>query len=157
MREAISLDVDCGIYQADPRCNEWLRQKSLAENETKTRFVNEVFNTAANLSANSALAVIVAESGWAGTLMDSGFDMRSIAGYGNEMREFYCGTGSYGVTIQNDSTLGILRVLVIQGDKVIDEGATGADYGIVSLSGSCGSPGLGMDLVAEAVQMGKIH
>jgi hypothetical protein len=51
----------------------------------------------------------------------------------------------------------MLRALVIQGAKVIDECATGEDYGIVSLSGSCGSQVAGMGLVAEEVQMGKIH
>lgn len=40
--------------------------------------------------------------------------------------------------IRCKGTVGMLRALVIQGGKVIDEGATGADYGIVSLSGSCG-------------------
>lgn len=40
---------------------------------------------------------------------------------------------------------------------MIDEGATGADFGIVSLSGSCGSPGVEIDVVAEVVQMGKIN
>ncbi|MGB7884024.1 MAG: hypothetical protein WBL44_14965 [Nitrososphaeraceae archaeon] len=54
-------------------------------------------------------------------------------------------------------SVGMLRALVIQGAKVIDECATGEDYGIVSLSGSCGSQVAGMGLVAEEVQMGKIH
>ncbi|MGC2308546.1 MAG: hypothetical protein WA461_09085 [Nitrososphaeraceae archaeon] len=51
----------------------------------------------------------------------------------------------------------MLRTLLIQVSKVIGEGATGADYGIVSLSGSYGSQGAGMGLIAEAIQMGKIH
>ena len=146
------------MYLLDyPRCGEWLRQKSLAENETKTRFVNEVLNTSASLSPSSALAVIVAESGWRGAVMDSGFDTESIAGYGNDLRELYCDTGPYSITIQKDSSVGILVVLVIQGNDAIDKGFTGADYGIVSLSGSCGSIGVGMEEVTEAVQMGKVH
>jgi hypothetical protein len=163
MEEAFSLDVNCdtGFWEmlgetADPRCNEWLRQKSLAENETKIDFINEVLNKSASLSPYSALAVIISESGWTGTILDSGFDMRSIAGYGNQIREFQCNEGSYGVTIQKDTEYGTLSVLVIQGGKVMDNDATGASYGLVSLSGKCGSIGAPMDILTQAVQAGKI-
>ena len=69
----------------------------------------------------------------------SGGDSASRDGRGDEDVEFPCAPGeAYTVSVQKDADdRTLLRLAVITKDKILDVGETNANYGIVSLSGTC--------------------
>jgi hypothetical protein len=75
---------------------------------------------------------------WAGHIMAGG-DGASTDGTGDEDIEFRCAPGDpYSVTVQKQEQRGpTLRLAIITNDKILDVGKTEAQYGCVSLSGTC--------------------
>jgi hypothetical protein len=87
-----------------------------------------------------AVVKIYYEDAWSGNLSDGGFDSASYDGSGDSSIAFDCASGDiYSLTIQKGEDDNEVMKLIIEdyAKKVIDQGQTSAEFGIVSLSDTC--------------------
>jgi hypothetical protein len=80
---------------------------------------------------------IYAGGAWTGSILDSEFDSASHDGFGNTKIPFICDNGIYSVSFQNGQTFGTFTIKIIIDGKIVDEGQSSAEYGVVTLSGNC--------------------
>ena len=93
---------------------------------------------------NKGYLMIVSNTTWQATIMDSENDFTTIDGTNTKTLEFECNPGllsTYSVSVQKQTEPGLLYLALLQGGPVIDKGRTSAQYGIVSLTGECNKPG----------------
>jgi hypothetical protein len=149
--DAMTFDSECyNNPDADERCDKWLNEKAkiqsakeeadrIAEEKKRADIVAQIENKVSNLTANKALMVVITDGDWSGGIRNSGADYYSVSGHGFDMIEFECGDfGSYGVSAQKKSdNYGPLHLSVVKGDKILDQGNTNTEYGIVALNGNC--------------------
>ena len=88
---------------------------------------------------DQAIAVIISDSNWSGTILDSSFDSATRQGYGDLSIPFDCNgyDSMYSLSIQKQSEYGDLTVAVVKDGKILGSGFTTADYGTVTFSGYC--------------------
>jgi hypothetical protein len=106
--------------------------------ETKSATENSTNNP------NKAYLMVVSDTTWQASIMDSENDFTTIDGTKTRTLEFECTPGSfstYSVSVQKQTEPGFLFLWLLQGGPIIDKGSTSAQYGIVSLSGECNKPG----------------
>ena len=89
--------------------------------------------------------IILSDSEWQATIMDSGNDFTTIDGFKTKTLEFECVPGflsTYSVSVQLQTESGkVLFIAYYQDGKYLDKGATTSQYGLVSLSGECNTEG----------------
>jgi len=90
-------------------------------------------------SVNAATLEIKSDTKWSGSIMDSGFDMATQDGSGNQNFEVDCSQGMkiYSATIQKHDESGFITASLIQDGNVLDSKTTTAAYGLVSIAGTC--------------------
>ena len=90
-------------------------------------------------TVNAATLVIKSNTKWSGSIMDSGFDMASQDGSGNQNFEVDCSQGMkiYSTMFQKQDESGSLTVSLIQDGNMLDTKTTTAAYGVVSIAGNC--------------------
>jgi hypothetical protein len=80
------------------------------------------------------------DNSWSGSILDGSFDSASYNGSGTSSIAFDCASGDiYSVTIQKGEDNHEVMRLIVEDytKKVLDQGQTSAEFGIVSLSGTC--------------------
>lgn len=87
-----------------------------------------------------AVVKIFYEDAWSGSVSDGNFDSASYDGSGTSSIAFDCGSGDiYAVTIQKGEDNNDVMTLIVEDHtkKVLDQSQTSAEFGVVSLSGTC--------------------
>lgn len=87
-----------------------------------------------------ALLKIFYEDAWSGSVSDGSFDSASYDGSGDSSIAFDCASGDiYSLTIQKGEDDHEVMILIVEdyAKNVLDQGQTSAEFGIVSLSGTC--------------------
>jgi len=85
-----------------------------------------------------AVLVIHSDTEWSGSILDTNFDSATIDGSGHDKIQFPCISGGvYSMGFQKQTDYGYLSLFLIQEGDAIDMKFTIADYGMVSLSGTC--------------------
>ena len=90
--------------------------------------------------------MIYSNQDWSGAVMDSSGDSETIDRASSEITEdgvqgveiFECVQGGiYSLSFQKSTDQGYLDLVLIKAGKILDEGSTTADYGVIRLSGVC--------------------
>jgi hypothetical protein len=87
-----------------------------------------------------AVVKIVYEDEWSGSVLDGNFESASYDGSGDSSIAFDCASGDiYSLTIQKGQDNDEVMTLIVEdfSKQVLDQGQTSAEFGIVSLSGTC--------------------
>ena len=112
-------------------------------------------------TGDKAILLIYSNSDWSGALDDSTLSSASRDGSGNGMITFECGgsAGIYSIVMQKRTEGGYLGLVVIQNGKILSSKSTSAQFGVVSVSGTCspdvsGSPAVG--IIALILLIGSI-
>lgn len=87
-----------------------------------------------------AVVKILYEDEWSGSVSDGNFDSVSYDGSGDSSIAFDCASSDiYSLTIQKGEDDNELMILIVEdySKQVLDQGQTSAEFGIVSLSGTC--------------------
>jgi hypothetical protein len=91
-----------------------------------------------NIIAGKAILLIYTDTSWSGSILDTTFSSATDGGSGDKRVEFECSSGGiYSMAFQKQESSGYLILAIIQNGKLLNEKATGAEYGVVSLSGHC--------------------
>jgi hypothetical protein len=94
-----------------------------------------------NNTGDIAKLVIHSDTGWSAVVQDSNFVQRSVDGFGIGSIDFYCGSfgggGIYSHVVQKSTGHGVLNVYVAQDGRILKQAHTAADYGVVSIAGTC--------------------
>ncbi len=92
-----------------------------------------------NNTGDMAKLVIHSNTDWSAVVQDSNFVQRSVDGFGIRSIDFYCGSfgGIYSHVVQKSTDYGVLNVYVAQDGRILKQAHTAADYGIVSIAGTC--------------------
>jgi hypothetical protein len=96
-----------------------------------------------NVNASSqAIVKVESNTGWSGSIMDSGFDSATQQGQGNANVPIECNSGIfvagiYSLFIQKQGEGGTLTISVVQDGTVLDTASTSAAYSVVTLAGNC--------------------
>lgn len=96
-----------------------------------------------NVNASSqAIVKVESNTGWLGSIMDSGFDSATQQGQGNANIPIECDSGIfvagiYSLFIQKQGEGGMLTISVVKDGTVLDTATTSAAYGVVTLTGNC--------------------
>lgn len=95
-------------------------------------------------NGDKAILLIYSNTNWSGSLQDSALSSATRDGSGNGVIPFECGgsSGIYSVVMQKGTEGGYLELVVIQNGKILSSKSTSAQYGVVSVAGSC-SPDFG--------------
>lgn len=97
---------------------------------------------------NFAFVEIYSNQDWSGSILDTGGDSETIAtgeAGGHPVQEgirpgtlIECKTGgAYSLTFQKQTDQGYIDAVLIKAGKILDEGSTTSDYGVIRLSGIC--------------------
>jgi len=104
-----------------------------------------------------AKLLILSDTQWSGALQASGFDYTALSGQHYRTIIFGCENtilrgGIFGAKVQKTTEEGYLKIVVIQNQRILAEGSTGAQFGEVIINGDCDSngPGGGGCLIATA-------
>lgn len=90
------------------------------------------------IGENPLFIDILTDGSWTGTAQGSDFVQKSDDGYGRGANIVSCEPGGiYSAVYQMQTGSGEMRVVVYQDGEVLKTGYTDADYGVVSVSGSC--------------------
>ena len=87
-----------------------------------------------------AVVKIFYEDAWSGSVSDGSFDSASYDGSGDSSIAFDCASGDiYSLTIQKGEDDDEPMTLIVEdySKQILDQGQTSAEFGIVSLSGTC--------------------
>ncbi len=92
-----------------------------------------------SIGMDQAIAIIISDSSWSGTILDPSFDTTTKQGYGDHSIPFECNgyDSMYSVAIQKRSDYGDLTVAVAKDGKLLGSGFTNSNYGTVTFSGYC--------------------
>jgi hypothetical protein len=115
----------------------------LSQKSRYKSYYNSTVYTQAEVSKknpDTGYLLILSNTGWTATILDSGLDSVSQKGSKNSVVEFECalGTGTYSLSVQKDTEAGLLFLTLIQNGNIKDDASTKVAYGIASLSGNCG-------------------
>jgi len=93
-----------------------------------------------------AKLLILSDTQWSGALQASGFDYTEISGQHYRTIIFGCETsifrgGIFAAKIQKITEDGYVKIVVIQNQRILAEGSTGAQFGEVIINGDCDSNG----------------
>lgn len=89
-------------------------------------------------TGNRALLVIYSDTRWSGAIQNSDLVQQSIDGYGSKSIPVLCDAGGiYSVSFQKATDYGVLNLYMAQDGKIIKQGSTGAEYGVVTFAGNC--------------------
>jgi hypothetical protein len=100
--------------------------------------VNQQLRDPKSIIPGTAVLLIYTNRGWSGSILDTTFSSATEDGYGDKRIEFECSSGGiYSMAFQKQSSSGYLILAVIQNGKLLNEKSTGAEYGVVSVSGNC--------------------
>jgi hypothetical protein len=81
---------------------------------------------------------IITDTSWSGVAQGSDFVQQSDDGFGRGVNIVTCEpAGIYSVVYQLGSDTGDMRIVVHKNGEVLKHGYTDADYGVVSVSGTC--------------------
>ena len=108
----------------------------------------------------NAELLIFSDTTWSGALQSSSFDYTDVDGQNNDSVIFGCESslgrqGVFGAKIKKLTQDGFLKIVVIQNQRIVSQGATTAEFGEVLINGNCESesssaPGGGGCLIATA-------
>ena len=98
---------------------------------------------------DKAKLLIFSNTDWSGALQSSNFDYLDIDGKNDDSVVFGCDSsfgrqGVFGTKIKKLTSEGYLKIVVIQNQKIVSQGATEAEFGEVLINGNCAS-GFGSD------------
>lgn|GEM_PF-6787351 len=87
---------------------------------------------------DNALLVIHSDTSWSAVVQGSDFVQETIDGSGSRSIEVKCErNGIFSNVIQKGTESGVLNVYMAKDEQIVKQGNTAADYGVVSLSGTC--------------------
>jgi len=122
-------------------------QSRIAETQNYTRelLLQAPDEEMKSIWGNSAMLMIYSNQDWSGAVMDSSGDSETIDRASSEITDgiegvdmFECVQGGvYSVSFQKGTDQGYLDLVLIKAGKILDEGSTTADYGVIRLSGVC--------------------
>ena len=108
----------------------------------------------------NAELLIFSDTTWSGALQSSSFDYTDVDGQNNDSVIFGCESslgrqGVFGAKIKKLTQDGFLKIVVIQNQRIVSQGATTEEFGEVLINGNCASefssdPGDGGCLIATA-------
>jgi hypothetical protein len=97
-----------------------------------------------NKIKDKAVLLIYTDDDWSGSILDSSGNSASQQGSRDSKIIFDCKNGTsdlddgiYSLNIQKENEQGLLHLAVIRDGKILKDGSTTADFGIVSFSGNC--------------------
>ncbi|KAG2479574.1 MAG: Peptidyl-prolyl isomerase, partial [Nitrosopumilales archaeon] len=96
------------------------------------------------ITGGNAKLLIFSNTKWSGALQATSFDYTEIAGQHDRNIIFGCEPsllreGIFGAKFQKMSEEGYLRIVAIQNQKIIAEGSTEEQFGVVAINGNCES------------------
>ena len=96
------------------------------------------------ITGGSAKLLIFSDTKWSGALQATSFDYTEIAGQHDRNIIFGCEPsllrqGIFGAKFQKMTEEGYLRIVAIQNQKIIAEGTTEEQFGVVTINGNCES------------------
>lgn len=87
---------------------------------------------------DNALLVINSDTSWSEVVQGSDFVQETVGGTGSRSIDVKCGSGGiFSHVIQKGTEDGALNVYMAKDGHIIKQGSTAAEYGVVSLSGTC--------------------
>ena len=108
----------------------------------------------------NAELLIFSDTTWSGALQSSSFDYTDVDGQNNDSVIFGCESslgrqGVFGAKIKKLTQDGFLKIVVIQNQRIVSQGATTEEFGEILINGNCESesssaPGGGGCLIATA-------
>ena len=108
----------------------------------------------------NAELLIFSDTTWSGALQSSSFDYTDVDGQNNDSVIFGCESslgrqGVFGAKIKKLTQDGFLKIIVIQNQRIVSQGATTEEFGEILINGNCESesssaPGGGGCLIATA-------
>jgi len=126
------------IYLNGTAYNEELKSRQAEIDARKEYIENQIRNTKANPTPGMATLLIFTNTGWSGSILDSGLDSSTKDGEDDTSIDFECQSGgTYSLSFQKQTDYGYLMLSVIQGGKELDSEYTNAQYGVISLAGKC--------------------
>ena len=98
-----------------------------------------IIAVAASRNTGPLIARIEYDGSWEGSFSNGGGGTTSHSGNGNRDVPIDCEGGIFSVVVQKGSlgSGGVMTVKVMRGNDVLAQDSTGAQYGVVSLSGGC--------------------
>ena len=96
------------------------------------------------ITGGNAKLLIFSDTKWSGALQATSFDYTEIAGQHDRNIIFGCEPsllrqGIFGAKFQKMTEEGYLRIVAIQNQKIIAEGTTEEQFGVVTINGNCES------------------
>ena len=96
------------------------------------------------ITGGNAKLLIFSDTKWSGALQATSFDYTEIAGQHDRNIIFGCEPsllrqGIFGAKFQKMTEEGYLRIVAIQNQKIIAEGSTEEQFGVVTINGNCES------------------
>jgi hypothetical protein len=87
---------------------------------------------------NALFIEVLTHTGWTGVAQGSDFVQESDDGFGFAVKTVPCEPGGiYSIVYQKSTDTGDMRIVVYKDGQVLKHGYTDADYGVVSVSGTC--------------------
>jgi hypothetical protein len=87
---------------------------------------------------SDGLLVIHSDTSWSAVVQGSDFVQESVDGSGSRAIEVKCDLGGiFSHVVQKGTEEGALNVYMAKGGHIIKQGSTSADYGVVSVAGTC--------------------
>ncbi len=129
---------------------------------TQPQSIDEIIQSELRIEIpdGNAKLLIFSDTNWSGALQSSSFDYTDVDGQNDDSVIFGCESslgrqGVFGAKIKKLSQDGFLRIVVIQDQKIVSQGATTEEFGEVLINGNCASesssaPGGGGCLIATA-------
>jgi hypothetical protein len=92
----------------------------------------------------NAELLIFSDTTWSGALQSSSFDYTDVDGQNNDSVIFGCESslgrqGVFGAKIKKLTQDGFLKIIVIQNQRIVSQGATTEEFGEVLINGNCES------------------
>jgi hypothetical protein len=87
---------------------------------------------------DNALLVIHSDTSWSAVVSGSDFVQETVDSFGPKAIEVKCDPGGiFSHVVQKSTDTGVLNLYMAQDGKIIKQGNTAADYGVVSVAGNC--------------------
>jgi hypothetical protein len=87
---------------------------------------------------DKALLVIHSDTSWSAVVQGSDFVQETVDGSGNRAIEVECEpNGIFSHVVQKGTVTGVIDVYMAQDGRIIKQGGTAAEYGVVSVAGNC--------------------
>jgi hypothetical protein len=106
--------------------------------------VNQQLLDKSNKIKDKAVLLIYTDDDWSGSILDSSVNSATHQGSRDSKIIFDCKSGIsdlddgiYSLTIQKENEQGLLHLAIIHDGKLLKDGSTTADFGIVSFAGKC--------------------